>query len=349
MIATELHVATLLVLFSCTAIGTRVGLDELSEVLGLYSWQHGGSFPSLLANCVGCLLLGFLSASRARLFDAARLQPLYTALSVGFCGTLTTFSAWLYDSSWVLCNRSDARPSLLPHVVDSIGILCLGLVFPCASFLLGKDLAFLASLDLSTDEDSPNGDDDEEKEHDGLLVELIRGTAESTPIAAVVVLAMACVPVAVCLGVVEEGRALCLAMLLGPLGALLRWQLSVHLNQLLPDFPVGTFVANVAGTLLYALMAVVMGLVVEGGLLTPLPHANEGLQRDVGWLFLTFVLTGFCGALTTMSTFVSELFSLSVGARYRYLLVSVLPCYFCLLLINGLYFWMADRPSVVPL
>ena len=46
---------------------------------------------NLLANLVGCFLLGFLSG------PLPSRTPLMLVLGIGFCGSLTTFSGWILD------------------------------------------------------------------------------------------------------------------------------------------------------------------------------------------------------------------------------------------------------------
>ena len=62
---------------------------QLVERLGP---QLGGPRgANLLANLVGCLLLGFLCG------PLPNRTPLMLALGIGFCGSLTTFSGWILD------------------------------------------------------------------------------------------------------------------------------------------------------------------------------------------------------------------------------------------------------------
>ncbi|EXI87233.1 MAG: chromosome condensation membrane protein [Candidatus Accumulibacter sp. BA-94] len=74
------------------------------------------------------------------------------------------------------------------------------------------------------------------------------------------------------------------------LGALLRWQLGVRLNAMLPTVPPGTLVANLFG-------AYVIGLAIA------FFAFSAALSPE--WRLL--VITGFCGGLTTFSTFSAEL------------------------------------------
>ena len=74
------------------------------------------------------------------------------------------------------------------------------------------------------------------------------------------------------------------------LGALLRWQLSHRLNALFPAIPPGTLAANLIG-----------GYVV--GLAIAFFSSYPALSPE--WRLL--IVTGFCGGLTTFSTFSGEI------------------------------------------
>lgn len=74
------------------------------------------------------------------------------------------------------------------------------------------------------------------------------------------------------------------------LGALLRWQLGLRLNAMFPTIPPGTLVANLIG-------AYVIGLAIA--------FFTSFSAIPPEWRLL--VITGFCGGLTTFSTFSAEL------------------------------------------
>ena len=77
------------------------------------------------------------------------------------------------------------------------------------------------------------------------------------------------------------------------LGALLRWQLGLRLNRLFPSLPPGTLTANLIG-------GYIVGIAVAYFATAP-NLSNE-------WRL--FIITGFCGALTTFSTFSAEVVAL---------------------------------------
>lgn len=73
-------------------------------------------------------------------------------------------------------------------------------------------------------------------------------------------------------------------------GAILRWQLGIGLNTLFPVLPLGTLAANLIG-------GYIVGLAVAYFVQTP----NIAPE----WRLL-IIITGFCGGLTTFSTFSVE-------------------------------------------
>jgi CrcB protein len=72
-------------------------------------------------------------------------------------------------------------------------------------------------------------------------------------------------------------------------GALLRWQLGVRMNSVLPLLPLGTLAANLIG-------GYIIGLAIA--------YLAEAPNLAPEWRL--FIITGFCGGLTTFSTFSAE-------------------------------------------
>ncbi len=93
-----------------------------------------------------------------------------------------------------------------------------------------------------------------------------------------------------------------LAIALGStLGGLLRWGLGLKLNNLFPDMPPGTLVANlIAGYV----VGVAIAFFAQAPNLSP------------EWRLL--IITGFCGGLSTFSTFSAEIVSLLQRGLYAW-------------------------------
>jgi fluoride exporter len=101
----------------------------------------------------------------------------------------------------------------------------------------------------------------------------------------------------------------------GGSGALLRWWLGLTLNQYVPAIPPGTLAANLIG-----------GYVVGAAM------AFFGTYTSLAPEWRLLVITGFCGGLTTFSTFSGEVVTLmqqgrlllALGAAAAHLLGSIL-------------------------
>jgi len=111
------------------------------------------------------------------------------------------------------------------------------------------------------------------------------------------------------------------------LGALLRWWLGNKLNSLFPAIPPGTLSANLIG-----------GYVVGGAI------AIFATMTSIAPEWRLFVITGFCGGLTTFSTFSAEVVSLlqqgrslwAIAAAALHLFGSVIMTLAGIATVNGL-------------
>ncbi|MCO2278154.1 fluoride efflux transporter CrcB [Pseudomonas aeruginosa] len=90
------------------------------------------------------------------------------------------------------------------------------------------------------------------------------------------------------------------------LGALLRWFLGLQLNALFPTIPPGTWTANLIG-----------GYII--GVAVAFFAANPALSPE--WRLL--IITGFCGGLTTFSTFSAETMALLQSGRVSWAMAAI--------------------------
>jgi CrcB protein len=92
----------------------------------------------------------------------------------------------------------------------------------------------------------------------------------------------------------------------GMAGCLLRWFLALVLNRYFPTIPPGTLAANLIGCYII-------------GVALALFTANPALP--VEWRL--FVTTGFCGGLTTFSTFSAEVVILVQSGRLAWAMAAI--------------------------
>lgn len=330
---TEAYTLSYLVFFSLLGTLARIGLTALTHYP-----DAPVIFSAVWANFAGSLVMGFLAEDRmlfrhewgtptydqqlerAKRDDeetgsgsggvdlaaakrahvaAKKTIPLYIGLATGFCGSFTSFSAFMRDVFLALSNDLVA-----PGFGASAGARNGGYSFMAmlaviiATVSLSMSGLFLgAHLAIASERFTPS-----------IPYPVTRKVLD--PLA--VVLGCGCWLGAVLLSIFPpdddwRGRAT-FSLVFAPLGCLLRFYLAVHLNGRVASFPLGTFAANVFGT-------AVLGMAWD--------IANVPVGGVVGCQVLQGIEDGFCGCLTTVSTWVVELSSLRRRSSYIYGLASV--------------------------
>lgn len=111
------------------------------------------------------------------------------------------------------------------------------------------------------------------------------------------------------------------SLIFSPLGVWLRFHLS-RSNLRYESFPIGTFLANQLGTAILAM-------------LIALQYTPVGRRDLVGCQIIQGIEDGFCGTLTTVSTFIVELKKLERKHAYRYAIASWIVGQLIMLIILG--------------
>ena len=272
--------------------------------------------------------------------------PLYIGLATGFCGSFTSFSSFIRDIFFALSNslivpvsQTSSGPINPSSAVSRTGgydfmalvaviiltlTLCLGGLqcgahiaiglepfTPSIPFYVGRKFidrivvvlafgAWLGAAFLSIwPPDRPGGSTDA---HTSWLQETWRGEV-------------------------------IYALVFAPLGCLLRFYLSLRLNGRIASFPLGTFTANMFGTAMLGMFYVLQHASLGG--------TSAGLVGGgvIGCQVLQGLMDGFCGCLTTVSTWVSELKGLRRRHAYVYGAASVLVSLGLLIIIMGSLKW----------
>lgn len=90
------------------------------------------------------------------------------------------------------------------------------------------------------------------------------------------------------------------------LGAWLRWGISIRFNSFLQNIPLGTVIVNLLG-------GFIIGFAV-----------SFFATSSIGPNYRLFLITGFCGALTTFSTFSIEVVYLLQNGKLEYAALTIL-------------------------
>jgi len=243
----------------------------------------------------------------------------FKGLSTGLCGCITSFSSWQLDASKALVywpsrpDRGDDNKGGAAQAIGWFTIIMVGFAVASAGLRFGKMMA--------TTWWSPLGDD-------AVVVKpvLRRMDGEDRSVAGLGLLSFAAlVPSLVATG----HRDLAVACAFAPLGCIGRHK-SSGLFGGRPAWgwlPRGTLLVNTLGTILLATLAVLAR-----------SASASGLEVDVA----NGIAMGFCGCLTTISTFTLELDHLASDRPTKalaYAAVSVAASQLALLAINGIYVW----------
>ena len=226
--------------------------------------------------------------------------PLFIGLAVGFCGCFTSFSSFIRDA--FLASLNDLPDPPLGRTVGSsptparnggysfeatIAVLIIDLAVSLGALQVG------ASVALALDHFMPI-----------LPFRFVRRALD--PMMVVVGYGSWLGAVFLSIWPPENdwrGRDT-FALVLAPPGCLLRFYASKHLNSRLPSFPLGTFCVNLFGTAIL-------------GMFYDLQHSGAGASI-AGCQILEGVIEGFCGCVTTVSTWVLELDTLRRKHVYIY-------------------------------
>ncbi len=212
-------------------------------------------------------------------------SQLYIGLTTGLCGSITTFSGLMYSSCVALFGPSSQTTY---PVSNYLSVITSAFSACYIGFVIGRHLSlFLLPTSQKT------------KKNVQYLNDNIR-------IWLFPVLIILSIPLLVLLAVLlPVGRYtyIIYSVIFAPFGALTRYLLSILFNKN-PNFPFGTFLANVLGSYLYLGM---VSLIQYVTILSPLTKQ-----------IINSIIQGYCGCLTTISTFILELDTMK-KRRYIYI------------------------------
>jgi len=112
---------------------------------------------------------------------------------------------------------------------------------------------------------------------------------------------------------IDSGRQYTFPMLFAPVGTFIRWRFS-KINTKVKSFPIGTFIVNVAGSSIL-------------GILYIISQRTSILSIDCA--VIAGLMNGFCGCLTTVSTFILEVTILKKKQGYTYGIGSIAAAQIC--------------------
>lgn len=297
MVSESAHARARAVLLVATAapagVLLRVAISERFRADGGAS-ETGAVSQALAPNVIGAILLGVLDTVSPYTPTCLRI-----GLSSGFCASLTTFAAVIFHSTLLFINGNVGR---------GLTSLLISILLPPVTYAISCDIA---SLFL------PNNVD-EARWRMRQWVATILCTLGCGLVISLLVVCTVLFP-----------SVLSRAVLLSPFGALLRYLLSIKLNNNSDDswyraLPLGTLIANLLACLVDASLAA-------------LRYRNV---RAAGWLLAARI--GFASSLSTVSAFAAELVHLPKASRLFYATISITVGIVIVVIIYGSVVWASN-------
>ncbi|KAI5816289.1 CrcB-like protein-domain-containing protein [Pyronema omphalodes] len=302
-LGTFLRLHAHLILFSILGTLARLGINALTTYP---TSPLGGTV--LWSNFTGCLIMGALVSDVSLGIFGSRSRAAYIGFTTGFCGSFTSFSSYELDGMKLLLLGGAGE-----RIMAWLGYTAATFALSLAGLQLGAHFASAIATVVATW-------DSETQQKTSSRIQTWAGRIEFVllPLTAGV---WAGAVVLTVITVSYRGPA-SLACVFAPLGAIARFWISRSLNKKKKSFPLGTFACNFIATTILA-----------GTTIGRARHTGSGCQVLKG------VGDGFCGTLSTVSTFVVELRGLKSKAAYVYAAGSVMAGTVMMIALLGGFTW----------
>ena len=297
--------------FAVLGTYSRLGIYRLSKYDPSYITPTSTIWPNIVAS----FLLGVTRETHSIISIDSVMLP---CLTTGFCGTFSSFSSLMLELFQHSTNKGldrKAYPNAGYGVMEFISVLLVQLAASCGGLILGQSimrniLNYYYNCHRT-------------------LVRLIRGIGYISQIA--------CIPIVasqIALAVIFKGdsRFWTVGSLFGVVGAAVRLELSNRLNSKFGWFPLGTFMCNVISTTIASVL-----FMLKNGLKD---HNSQRLVNNNEALsMMTYLTLGFCGGMSTLSTFVYEGQVMGLPKACIYYLLSIGIGFALTVIIIGSYAW----------
>ncbi|KAF8607940.1 hypothetical protein BDV93DRAFT_467595 [Ceratobasidium sp. AG-I] len=234
---------------------------------------------------MGCFIMGLTVGKRELI--TSFYPPLFTAITTGFCGSFTTFSSWQLGVFEGWSNAGSFHRGWIRDVMDGLTQTVVTLLVSLGGLSFGLHISTRLPIPAPTSKLNP------------MLIHILSLLSLLTYLATI--------PLYFKLSPTFRMKATS-ALLFSFPGALTRHILATYLNPLTAELPLGTLAANSLGTALLAAFHVIQRTSVSAAACVTLQGLSDG----------------YCGCLSTVSSFAVEMRGLKGRRAWRYFGVSYL-------------------------
>lgn len=317
------HLATVSLISFAAIWGTlaRKGLSALN------TYDGQSVTPLVWAQTVGCLVMGLAIGGTNQKTIESRYAPAYVMITTGFCGSVTTFSAWVLDVFRAFGDQMHYNRHGLHNVMDALTqtavTLGMSLVAVAAGMALAKVLSIEQAIQWTSDKTASQSKP-RQRSQSTLVVDssmILLGAAFWAGSA-------------ILCGLYAPFRAVTFGIVMAPPGAVLRWYLSRLNSRPISNrwgVPFGTLAANLLAT---AVICAAFTSSRVGSTRASFSGGVTGCQALLG------LQDGFCGCLSTISTFAVELRTIKpIRKAVRYAVISWIAGLVLCVLLMGAPWW----------
>ncbi|CAF0972363.1 unnamed protein product [Rotaria magnacalcarata] len=295
-----------IIVFSYIGVLIRVGLNFLGNIQAPLS-------AAFWSNFVGCFIMGFVVEQKVHI--QKHFPQLYVGLTTGLCGSITTFSGLMYNSCVALFGPSShATYPISNYLAVMISVLSSSFI----GFIIGRHISVFILSPLSL-----------------LLlsnaISKVQYLNERVCLWLFPVLIIISIPLLVLLAVllpIGHYTYFIYSVIFAPFGSLTRYILSIVFNTN-ANFPLGTLFANVIGSYIYFGLVTIQEYV----------YISSPLVTQV----IIGIIQGYCGCLTTVSTFMLELDTIKRRSYiYAYVIITLLPIQIVYIILGDIFTYICS-------
>ncbi|KAI8969968.1 CrcB-like protein-domain-containing protein [Mycotypha africana] len=314
----RIAIAAAIIPFSIAGVLIRLALQRLETFPG------APVFALVYAQWIGCFIMGMAGKLKSPI--SLWYQPCHPGITTGLCGSITTFSSWQLGIFQEFANFNAYPHTRGKNILAAISEFVVTLAMSLNGLKFGQHVGEWLTGILNSHPTRCFGRQEENKmmSEEKIVPKGWSVRSLTRKDYCTILFGIACwIGVILAAIFTENQKELALACVFAPVGALLRWMLS-FVNKKNVTFPLGTYIANIFGT------AVLAALILSrsGPQLTPISCNVVEALGD-----------GFCGCLTTISTFMVELTTLPRRHSYIYGILSVVVGQCFMFVILGTYIW----------